>query len=89
MHDLGIVAAELKHYFARHKGNGWRAEPYIGHKSIINWKWMSTTIPWFNFVSSNNYWISFSRHANVFEHEVLPLNLLDQVHIDHHALIYS
>ncbi len=50
---------------------------------------MSTTIPWFNFVSSNNHWISFSRHANVFEHEVLPLNLLDQVHIDHHALIYS
>jgi hypothetical protein len=31
VHDLGIVAAELKHYFARHKGNGQRAEPYIGH----------------------------------------------------------
>jgi serine/threonine-protein kinase RIO1 len=31
VHDLGIVAAELKHYFARHKGNDQRAEPYIGH----------------------------------------------------------
>jgi Ser/Thr protein kinase RdoA (MazF antagonist) len=31
VHDLGIVAAELKHYFAMHKGNDQRAEPYIGH----------------------------------------------------------
>jgi hypothetical protein len=31
IHDLGIVAAELKHYFAMHKGNDQRAEPYIGH----------------------------------------------------------
>lgn len=31
VHDLGIVAAELKHYFAGHKGNDMRAEPYIGH----------------------------------------------------------
>lgn len=31
VHDLGVVAAELKHYFARHKGNDQRAEPYIGH----------------------------------------------------------
>lgn len=31
VHDLGVVAAELKHYFAMHKGNDKRAEPYIGH----------------------------------------------------------
>jgi len=31
VHDLGIVAAELKHYFAAHKGNDKKAEPYIGH----------------------------------------------------------
>jgi len=31
VHDLGIVAAELKHYFAMHKGNDKRAEPYSGH----------------------------------------------------------
>ncbi len=31
VHDLGVVAAELKHYFASHKGNDRRAEPYIGH----------------------------------------------------------
>jgi hypothetical protein len=31
VHDLGVVAAELKHFFARHKGNGQKAEPYIGH----------------------------------------------------------
>lgn len=31
IHDLGIVAAELKHYFAVHKKNENRAEPYIGH----------------------------------------------------------
>jgi hypothetical protein len=28
---ISFVAAELKHYFARHKGNDQRAEPYIGH----------------------------------------------------------
>jgi aminoglycoside phosphotransferase (APT) family kinase protein len=31
VHDLGILAAELKHYFAIHKRDGGRAEPYIGH----------------------------------------------------------
>jgi tRNA A-37 threonylcarbamoyl transferase component Bud32 len=31
VHDLGIIAAELKHYFAFHKNNAQRAEPYIGH----------------------------------------------------------
>ncbi len=31
VHDLGVVAAELKHYFAMHKGDDQRAEPYIGH----------------------------------------------------------
>lgn len=31
IHDLGTVAAELKHYFAFHKNDGNRAEPYIGH----------------------------------------------------------
>ncbi len=29
--DLGIVAAELKHYFAVHRKDGRLAEPYIGH----------------------------------------------------------
>jgi aminoglycoside phosphotransferase (APT) family kinase protein len=29
--DLGFVAAELKHHFAWRMGNGWAAEPYIGH----------------------------------------------------------
>jgi hypothetical protein len=31
IHDLGVISAELKYYFARHKGNELRAEPYIGH----------------------------------------------------------
>jgi tRNA A-37 threonylcarbamoyl transferase component Bud32 len=31
VHDLGILSAELKHYFAIHRGDGERAEPYIGH----------------------------------------------------------
>jgi Ser/Thr protein kinase RdoA (MazF antagonist) len=31
VHDLGIVAAELKIYFAIHRGDGNMAEPYIGH----------------------------------------------------------
>ncbi len=31
VHDLGVVASELKHYFALHKGDDRRAEPYIGH----------------------------------------------------------
>ena len=31
VHDLGIVAAGLKHYFALHKRYGNMAEPYIGH----------------------------------------------------------
>jgi hypothetical protein len=31
VHDLGIIAAELKFYFAFHRGGGRNAEPYIGH----------------------------------------------------------
>lgn len=31
VHDLGVIAAELKRYFAIHKGDDQRAEPYIGH----------------------------------------------------------
>jgi tRNA A-37 threonylcarbamoyl transferase component Bud32 len=31
VHDLGIVAAELKHFFAVHRKDGRKAEPYIGH----------------------------------------------------------
>lgn len=31
VHDLGVIAAELKHYFAFYKNDGQRAEPYIGH----------------------------------------------------------
>jgi tRNA A-37 threonylcarbamoyl transferase component Bud32 len=31
VHDLGIVAAELKCYFAMHRKDGQKAEPYIGH----------------------------------------------------------
>ncbi len=31
VHDLGVVSAELKHFFAQHRGDGQRAEPYIGH----------------------------------------------------------
>jgi len=30
-YDLGIVAAELKSYFASHRGSDRNAEPYIGH----------------------------------------------------------
>ena len=29
--DLGFMAAELKHHFMWRMGNGWAAEPYIGH----------------------------------------------------------
>ena len=29
--DLGILTAELKNEFERHKGGGWKAEPYIGN----------------------------------------------------------
>jgi hypothetical protein len=29
--DLGFVVAELKHHFAWRMGNGWAAEPFIGH----------------------------------------------------------
>lgn len=31
VHDLGVMAAELKHYFALHKGDASKAEDYIGH----------------------------------------------------------
>ena len=52
-HDLGIVAAELKHYFAMHKGNDQRAEPYIGHflshysKSMDEFRRISEVLPFF------------------------------------------
>jgi len=29
--DLGFIAAELKHHFMWRTGNGWTAEPFIGH----------------------------------------------------------
>ncbi|MFX0202338.1 MAG: aminoglycoside phosphotransferase family protein, partial [Candidatus Hodarchaeota archaeon] len=29
--DLGFIAAELKHHFMWRAGNGWAAEPFIGH----------------------------------------------------------
>jgi len=29
--DLGFIAAELKHHFMWRTGNGWAAEPFIGH----------------------------------------------------------
>ena len=29
--DLGFIAAELKHHFMWRMGNGWAAEPFIGH----------------------------------------------------------
>lgn len=29
--DLGILTAEIKNEFERHKGGGWKAEPYIGN----------------------------------------------------------
>ena len=29
--DLGFIAAELKHHFMWRTGDGWAAEPYIGH----------------------------------------------------------
>jgi len=29
--DLGRVAGELQHYFLRHAGDRWLAEPFIGH----------------------------------------------------------
>jgi len=31
VHDLGIIAAELKYFFAIHKNDAGRAEPYINH----------------------------------------------------------
>jgi hypothetical protein len=31
VHDLGITAAEIKHFFAIHRNDPRRAEPYIGH----------------------------------------------------------
>ena len=31
MHDLGIIAAELKNHFAIYRGDARKAEPYIGH----------------------------------------------------------
>jgi hypothetical protein len=29
--DLGFIAAELKHHFMWRMGNGWSAEPFVGH----------------------------------------------------------
>lgn len=53
VHDLGVVAAELKHYFARHKGNDQRAEPYIGHflwhysQSLEEFRRITQALPFF------------------------------------------
>ncbi|MGA9099685.1 MAG: phosphotransferase [Methanotrichaceae archaeon] len=53
IHDLGIMAAELKHYFAIHKNNEEKAEPYIGHflwqysKSEEEFHRITKTLPFF------------------------------------------
>jgi len=53
IHDLGIMAAELKHYFAIHKNNEDKAEPYIGHflwrysKSEDEFHRITKTLPFF------------------------------------------
>lgn len=53
VHDLGIIAAELKHYFAVEKDNGDRAEPYIGHflwnysKDEAEFRRISRAVPFF------------------------------------------
>jgi len=52
-HDLGVMAAELKHYFAMHKGDASRAENYIGHflwqysKSGSEFQSITSALPFF------------------------------------------
>lgn len=53
VHDLGIMAAELKHYFAMHKGSDQKAEPYIGHfiwhysRSMDEFRRITQALPFF------------------------------------------
>jgi tRNA A-37 threonylcarbamoyl transferase component Bud32 len=53
VHDLGIMAAELKHYFALHKKDGSKAEPYIGHflwqysKNLAEFQRITRILPFF------------------------------------------
>jgi tRNA A-37 threonylcarbamoyl transferase component Bud32 len=53
IHYLGVMAAELKHYFAIHKNNEEKAEPYIGHflwhyrKSEDEFHRITRTLPFF------------------------------------------
>lgn len=53
VHDLGIVAAELKYYFTIHRGDGQRAEPYIGHflwhysRSESEFRRITSALPFF------------------------------------------
>ena len=53
IHDLGVMAAELKHYFALHKNDSNRAEPYIGHflwhysRDLSEFKRITKTLPFF------------------------------------------
>ncbi len=47
------MAAELKHYFAMHKGDGQSAEPYIGHflwhysQSMEEFRRITNALPFF------------------------------------------
>lgn len=53
IHDLGVMAAELKHYFAMHKKDDTRAEPYIGHflwqysRDLSEFKSITRTLPFY------------------------------------------
>ena len=53
VHDLGVVAAELKHYFALHRGDDRRAELYIGHflwhysSSLEEFRRITQALPFF------------------------------------------
>jgi hypothetical protein len=86
IHDLGIMAAELKHYFGSHKGDGNQAEPYIGHflwhysRSLSEFKMITKALPFFmslGFLRMNRLGIDIDRGAFIFREALACLRSSD------------
>lgn len=75
VHDLGIMAAELKNYFAWKKNNPEMAEPYIGHflwhysRNLEEFRYITKILPFFmslGLLRITRLWLKPSHRALIF-----------------------
>jgi tRNA A-37 threonylcarbamoyl transferase component Bud32 len=86
VHDLGVMAAELKYHFAIHEKNESRAEPYIGHflwhysKSLSEFRRITRAVPFFmslGLIRINRIHIDPNRRAFVLKEALACLRSIE------------